>query len=242
MHQSRAIVLRQIKYSETSLILKIYSEKEGLLSFMAKGVMGKKGKLRSAQFQPLNLIDLKYREARKSDLRQILDLKVINPFTDLPFNPVKRSIAIFIAELLQNAIKEQEQNLKLFEFLYNSIHWIDLSKKGYNHFHLLFMMKLTKHLGFYPTLDLDKEAKYFDLQQGVFRSVAPPHSDFIDSEQLSAWKQLINIKLETINNLLFSNSLKRKLLQTMMMYYKLHLIHFKELNSHHILQSVFHDE
>ena len=209
---------------------------------MAKGVMGKKGKLRSAQFQPLNLIDLKYREARKSDLRQILDLKVINPFTDLPFNPIKRSIAIFIAELLQNAIKEQEQNLKLFEFLYNSIHWIDLSKKGYNHFHLMFMMKLTKHLGFYPTLDLDKEAKYFDLQQGVFRSVAPPHSNFIDSEQLSAWKQLINIKLETINNLLFSNSLKRKLLQTMMMYYKLHLIHFKELNSHHILQSVFNDE
>ena len=242
MYQSRAIVLRQIKYSETSLILKIYSEKEGLLSFMAKGVMGKKGKLRSAQFQPLNLIDLKYREARKSDLRQILDLKVINPFTDLPFNPVKRSIAIFIAELLQNAIKEQEQNLKLFEFLYNSIHWIDLSKKGYNHFHLLFMMKLTKHLGFYPTLDVDKEAKYFDLQQGVFRSVAPTHSNFIDSEQLCAWKQLINVKLETINNLLFSNSLKRKLLQTMMLYYKLHLIHFKELNSHHVLQSVFHDE
>lgn len=242
MYQSRAIVLRQIKYSETSLILKIYSEKEGLLSFMAKGVMGKKGKLRTAQFQPLNLIDLKYREARKSDLRQILDLKVINPFTDLPFNPVKRSIAIFIAELLQNAIKEQEQNLKLFEFLYNSIHWIDLSKKGYNHFHLLFMMKLTKHLGFYPTLDVDKEAKYFDLQQGVFRSVAPTHSNFIDSEQLCAWKQLINVKLETINNLLFSNSLKRKLLQTMMLYYKLHLIHFKELNSHHVLQSVFHDE
>ena len=55
-------------------------------------------------------------------------------------------------------------------------------------------------------------------------------------------KQLINVKLETIKSLMFSNSLKRKLLQTMMLYYKLHLIHFKELNSHHILQSVFDDE
>ena len=242
MHQSRAIVLRQIKYSETSLILKIYTEKEGLLSFIAKGVRGKKGKLRSAQFQPLNLIDLSYREARKSELRQIIDLKVIDPFTDLPFNPVKRTIAIFIAELTHNAIKEQETNLKLFEFLYNSIHWIDLSKEGYSHFHLLFMMKFTKHLGFYPMSDGDKEVRYFDLQQGVFSRVAPAHPYFIDSEQLSAWKQLINVKLETINNLLFSNSLKRKLLQTMMLYYKLHLIHFKELNSHHILQSVFNDE
>lgn len=242
MHQSRAIVLRQIKYSETSLILKIYTEKEGLLSFIAKGVRGKKGKLRSAQFQPLNLIDLSYREARKSELRQIIDLKVIDPFTDLPFNPVKRTIAIFIAELTHNAIKEQEPNLKLFEFLYNSIHWIDLSKEGYNHFHLLFMMKFTKHLGFYPMSDRDKEVRYFDLQQGVFSRRTPAHPYFIDSEQLSAWEQLINVKLETINSLLFSNSLKRKLLQTMMLYYKLHLIHFKELNSHHILQSVFNDE
>ena len=242
MHQSRAIVLHQIKYSETRLILKIYTEKEGLLSFIAKGVRGKKGKLRSAQFQPLNLIDLSYREARKSELRQIIDLKVIDPFTDLPFNPVKRTIAIFIAELIHNAIKEQEPNLKLFEFLYNSIHWIDLSKEGYSHFHLLFMMKFTKHLGFYPMSDGDKEVRYFDLQQGVFSRVAPAHPYFIDSEQLSAWKQLINVKLETINSLLFSNSLKRKLLQTMMLYYKLHLIHFKELNSHHILQSVFNDE
>ena len=242
MHQSRAIVLHQIKYSETSLILKIYTEKEGLLSFIAKGVRGKKGKLRSAQFQPLNLIDLSYREARKSELRQIIDLKVIDPFTDLPFNPVKRTIAIFIAELIFNAIKEQEPNLKLFEFLYNSIHWIDLSKESYNNFHLLFMMKFTKHLGFYPMLDGDNEAKYFDLQQGVFRRSAPKHRYFIDSEQLSAWKQLINVKFETINSLLFSISLKRKLLQTMMLYYKLHLIHFKELNSHHILQSVFNDE
>jgi len=242
MHQSRAIVLRQIKYSETSLILKVYTEKEGLLSFIAKGVRGKKGKLRSAQFQALNLIDLSYREARKSQLRQINDLKVIEPFTDLPFNPIKRTIAMFMAELIQNAIKEQEPNAKLFDFLYNSIHWIDLSKESYSHFHLLFMMKFTKYLGFYPMLDGHKDARYFDLQQGVFSRGEPTHSYFIDSEQLSAWKQLINVKLETINSLLLSNTLKRKLLQTMMLYYKLHLIHFKELNSHHILQSVFHDE
>ena len=242
MHQSRAIVLRQIKYSETSLILKIYTEKEGLLSFIAKGVRGKKGKLRLAQFQVLNLLDLSYRETRKSELRQIVDLKVIDPFTDLPFNPIKRTIAIFIAELIQNAIKEQEPNKKLFEFLYNSIHWIDLSEQSYGHFHLLFMIKFTKYLGFYPMLEGHKDAQYFDLQQGVFSGVRPQNTHYIDSEELNAWKQLVNAKLESNNSLIFSNTLKRKLLQTMMLYYKLHLIHFKELNSHHILQSVFNDE
>ena len=104
------------------------------------------------------------------------------------------------------------------------------------------MIKLTKYLGFYPMLEGYKDAQYFDLQQGVFSGVRPQNTHYIDSEELNAWKQLVNAKLESNNSLIFSNTLKRKLLQTMMLYYKLHLIHFKELNSHHILQSVFNDE
>jgi len=242
MYQSRAIVLHQIKYSETSLILKIYTEKEGLLSFLVKGVRGKKGKFRSAQFQALNLLELSYNEARKSKLRHIIDLKISEPFTELLFNPVKRSIATFMAELIQQCIKEEEPNPELFHFLHSSIHWLDLSQVNCSHFHLLFMMKLTKHLGFYPMLDGCDENGYFDLQQGVFTTNKPLHAYFIDSEDLSAWKELINCKLETLEGLLFSNELKRSLVQALMIYYKLHLIHFKELNSPHILQTVFNDE
>ena len=242
MHHSRAIVLQQIKYSETSLILKIYTEKEGLLSFIAKGVRGKRGRLRSAQFQPLNLLELSYSQARKSQLRQIIDLKVSEPFIDLPFNFVKRSLGIFMVELIIKAIKECETNHTLFDFLYSSIHWLDLSKQGYNNFHLLFMLNLTKHLGFYPMIDGLNEARSFDLQQGVFTKYPLQQDYIIDSDVLIAWKQLINCNLEKINSLLFSNIVKRRLLNTLMIYYKLHLSHFKELNSHHILQTVFQDE
>ena len=242
MHQSRAIVLHQIKYSETSLILKIYTEKEGLLSFIVKGVRGKKGKFRSAQFQALNLLELSYNDARKSKLRQIVDLKISEPFSELLFNPVKRSIATFMAELIQQCIKEEEPNPELFQFLHSSIHWLDLSQKNCSHFHLLFMMKLTKLLGFYPMFEIGYEEGYFDLQQGVFTRQKPLHAYFVEAEDLSAWKELINCKLETLESLLFSNELKRRLVQALMIYYKLHLIHFKELNSHHILQTVFNDD
>jgi len=242
MHQSRAIVLHQIKYSETSLILKIYTEKEGLLSFIAKGVRGKKGKFRSAQFQTLNLLELTYKEARRSELRHIIDLKISEPFTELLFNPVKRSIALFMAELIQHCIKEEEPNPELFNFLYSSIHWLDLNRGSCSHFHLLFMMKLTKYLGFYPMLDGHHQDGYFDLQQGVFSTHKPLHAYYIDSEDLNAWKELIYCKSETFDNLMFSNAIKRKLVQALMIYYKLHLIHFKELNSHHILHTIFNDE
>ena len=129
MNQSRAIVLHKVKYSETSLILKIYTEKEGLLSFIVSGVRGKKGRLRTAQFQILNLLDLSYSKGKKSQLRHITDLKISEPFSELLFNPVKRSIGLFMAELIQHCIKEEEKNVPLFNFLYNSIHWLDLSKK-----------------------------------------------------------------------------------------------------------------
>lgn len=242
MHQSRAIVLYQIKYSETSLILKIYTEKEGLLSFIVKGVRGKKGKFRSAQFQALNLIDLSYKEGAKSQLRHIVDLKISEPFTELLFNPVKRSIALFMAELIQHCIQEQEPNPELFNFLHTSIHWLDLSQGNCSHFHLLFMMKFTKYLGFYPMLEGHHQDGYFDLQQGVFSMQKPLHAYFIDAEDLRAWKELIHCTPEVLDRLKFSNELKRSLVQALMIYYKLHLVHFKELNSHHILQTVFDDE
>ncbi|MDG1850247.1 MAG: DNA repair protein RecO [Flavobacteriales bacterium] len=242
MHQSKAIVLHQIKYSESSLIVKIYTQEEGLLSFIVKGVRGKKGKLRAAQFQTLNLLELTYQKSKKSQLRLIKDLKILEPFTELLFDPVKRSVGIFIAELIQQCIKEEEPNDELFDFLYSSIHWLDLTSYNCSHFHLVFMMKLTKYLGFYPTIKDDLSQGYFDLQQGVYTQQKPIHAYSLESEELEAWKGLVHSQFENMHLLSFSNALKRSLVQALMMYYKLHLIHFKELNSHHILQTVFNDE
>jgi DNA repair protein RecO (recombination protein O) len=241
MKQSRAIVLHKINYSETSIILKIYTEEEGLLSFIVKGIRGKKGKLRLAQFQALNLLEIHYKQTGKSTLRFITDLKISEPFSDLLFDPIKRAIALFLAELIQNCIQEEEQNEELFLFLHQSIHWLDLSKDSCTHFHLSFMVKLTKYLGFAP-MENDKNAICFDLQTGEFLTYIPLHKHKIEGEELKAWKMLLDCTYENLNTLHFPNKLKRSLVQALMNYYKLHLIHFKELNSQHILQQIFDDE
>lgn len=242
MQPTRAIVLQQIKYSESSLIVKAYTQSEGLLSFIVKGVRGKKGKLRSAQFQALNLLELSYKKGKKSSLSIITDLKISEPFTELLYQPIKRSIAMFMAELIYQSIKEEEPNHELFNFLYNSIHWLDLTKEPCTHFHLLFMMKLTRFIGFEPNkLHLNKSA-FFDLEQGLYTDVKPTHNHFIEKELLNAWTALIQCEFTDIATLKFSNPLKRSLIETLMDYYKLHLVHFKDLNSHHILQQVFNDE
>ena len=241
MQQSRAIVLNKINYSETSLIIKIYTEEQGLLSFIVKGVRGKKGKLRMAQFQALNLLDINYKLSGKSTLYYISDLKIREPFSTLLFDPIKRAVALFIAELIQNCIKEEEQNTELFLFLHQSIHWLDLTKDSCTHFHLAFMMKLTKYLGFAP-LKNSSNASSFDLQTSEFLKHIPVHNYSIQGEELAGWNKLLSCSYENLKELQFSNQLKRCLVQALMDYYKLHLIHFKELKSQHILQLIFDDE
>ena len=241
MHRSRAIVLNKTNYSETSLIIKIYTEEEGLLSFIVKGIRGKKGKLRMAQFQALNLIEIDYKKSGKSDLRYLLDLKINEPFSDLLFDPIKRAVALFMAELIQNSIKEEEQNQALFQFLHQSIHWLDLSKDSCTHFHLSFMMKLTKYLGFSP-MSNKGNAVSFDLQKGAFETDDPQHNYTLKNEEMNAWSKIMECSYENLKTLHFSNQLKRNLVHALMNYYKLHLIHFKELNSQHILQLIFDDE
>ena len=51
-HKTRAIVLHCIKYSETSVIAKIYTEKLGMQSYMVKGVRAAKSKSKAAMLQP----------------------------------------------------------------------------------------------------------------------------------------------------------------------------------------------
>ena len=241
MHRSRAIVLNKTNYSETSLIIKIYTEQEGLLPFIVKGIRGKKGKLRMAQFQALNLIEIDYKKSGKSDLRYLLDLKINEPFSDLLFDPIKRAVALFMVELIQNSIKEEEQNQALFQFLHQSIHWLDLSKDSCTHFHLSFMMKLTKYLGFSP-MSNKGNAVSFDLQKGAFETYDPQHNYILKNQEMNAWSKIMECRYENLKTLHFSNQLKRNLVHALMNYYKLHLIHFKELNSQHILQLIFDDE
>ena len=103
------------------------------------------------------------------------------------------------------------------------------------------MMKLTKYLGFSP-MENSENALCFDLQNGEFLTHNPMHNYIVIGEDLDGWIALLNCKYENLKDLHFSNKLKRNLVQALMDYYKLHLIHFKELNSQHILQLIFDDE
>ena len=166
--KTRAIIIHSIRYREADLIVKAYTKSSGLKSYLVRGVLkSKKGKLRASMFQPLTILDLEAHHKDKGTLESIREAKVNPAYQTLTGNIYKSSIAMFLAEVLHQAIQEEEQNQALYQFLEESFLWLDTNEK-YANFHLLFMVKLSSFLGFYPH-QYDPDLPYFNLLDGEYQ-------------------------------------------------------------------------
>ena len=149
---TKAIVISTIKYRDTSLIVKLYTKEVGLVSYLLKGILkSKKGKLKAAYFLPLTQLTIVSSHNEKRSLQNLKEAQVNYVYKSIHTSMVKQSIVLFLSEVLGNAIQEQENNVLLYDYLENSLKWFD-SHQDVSNFHLLFMLNLTKFLGFYPDL------------------------------------------------------------------------------------------
>jgi len=236
---SRGIVLHQIKYSETSLICKIYTEKAGLQSFLIRGARKKNARIRASQLQHLSLVDIVSDQRANRDLHYLKSIKVTTPFQEIPFNIVKSSLAIFINEVLFKVVKEEEPNPSLFEFLYHSINLLDLEHENLATFHHVFLLKLSRFLGFYPQNNYSNSQPNFNMEEGAFTSMSGLLNLIIEPPLSSFLSQLIQADLQHREILHINNANRNALLDLLLDYYTLHLPDLGEFKSHLVLREVF---
>ena len=117
--KTKGIVLNSIKYGESSIICKIYTAKLGLQSYLVNGVRKKKGG--GAYYQALNILDLTVLHKNNRQLQRIKEVKANYAYKNIPFNVLKSSVALFLAEVLNKCLKEEEENQSLYCFLENSL-------------------------------------------------------------------------------------------------------------------------
>ncbi len=146
-----AIVLSSIPYSETSVICRAFTREYGLNSFLLKGAKTGRNKSKSALLRPLQVIDITHYRTNKSSLHLIKEITCNPPFIDLYSNPEKTCISLFLAELIGKTIPDQLEDQGLFDFLSDSVHYLDLSSQQYVNFHLQFIVQYFKSLGLFPT-------------------------------------------------------------------------------------------
>jgi DNA repair protein RecO (recombination protein O) len=196
----------------------------------------KRGKLNTSYFQPLTLLELEAVHKDKGSLERIKEAKVIHPYRTLHVNMIKSTMVIFLAEVIKNSIREEEKNLDLFKFLENSLIWLDDHEQIAN-FHILFLLKLSKYLGFYPD-QTNINRSHFNLLEGIFQDSKT--NDYCEEGlSVQALKQFFGTDFDEISGIKLTKATRFETLNLLLNYYKLHLHNFKNPRSLLVLKQLF---
>jgi len=236
--KTRGILLKTTKYSESSLICKILTEERGLKSYIISGVRSKKGKTSTGLLQVMSILDLVVYDNPKSNLNRIKELSNHYIYQATPYDIVKGCVGLFIIEMVQKTIKGEEEHQELFQYLLETLQFLDQTKDSPANIHLHFMLEYASHLGFGPSGAQGESQLYFHLWDGTFMPIK--EDKYALSEELSTLvSSLLHLSVTDVHRIQLARETRNQLLKQLMNYYKLHVENFPEINSHRILQEVF---
>ena len=233
--KTKAIVLSTVKYQEKSLIVKCFTQSDGLKSyFVPNAFSGKKSNQKIAYFQPLTILEIEASHKNKGKLEHFKEIKLAIPFHSINTDIFKSTMVIFLSEMLHHSIHEEEKNEDLFSFLETALLWLDNHDETAN-FHLILLLEITKFLGFYPDIS-DVDFPFFELNEGFF---SPFHGICCLSEhETFLFKRLIDLKFDS-DQKVFAGTERQILLKVILDYYSAHLEGFKKPKSLEVLKEVF---
>ena len=235
MTTTKAIVLSAIKYADYDLIVKCYTEL-GIKTFFLKRIYkSTKGKFSPSFFQLLTQLEITANFKPNQTLHFIKEVTVHYPYTSIAQDIRKQTIVVFLAEILSNVLREEEANPKLFTYVETALQWLDTHSHTAN-FHLIFLIRLSKYLGFYP--QRENEFMYFDLENGRFTNhKLSIHT--LSGEKLTQFKTLLGTNFDAIEAINFDKKIRQDLLDILIEYFELHLHGFRRPKSLEVLKTVF---
>ncbi|MGK6350611.1 DNA repair protein RecO [Parapedobacter sp. DT-150] len=237
LHKTRGIVLKSTNYSESSMVVQIFTEKFGLQSYLVNGARRPKAKIGATILQPLHLLEMVVYHRGNTSLQRIAEARQMPSFQTIPYDIVKSTVVLFLDEMLYKSLRQQSADEPLFDYLFHAISWLDMSEKMPPNFHLLFLLKLSRYLGFGPALPKPGQS-YFDLKDGVFCRSLPAHTMVLQPPHSGQLAALLAVSFEEVVSLRISSSDRRMLLTKIIDFYRLHVDNMGEIKSHDVLVEV----
>ena len=234
--------MRSVRFGESSLIVDVLTKSSGRVSFMVHIPKTSKGKIKKQYFQPMTLLDFEYDFRQRSNLQRIKDVRVSLPYSSIPIDPAKSCISLFLSEFIYYATRNEQENPTLFTYISTSLEWLDNAYEDFANFHLVFMMRLGKFLGFHPFLEDFTPGCFFDLRNGCFTLSMPLHADFLNAADAGHLYNLMRMNFDTMKLFKLSHDDRNRITEIVLRYYKLHLPNMPELQSFDILREVFAHE
>ena len=196
--KTRGIIFKAIKYSETSLILEVYTEEKGIQKYIISGVRSKGARTKVGILQPTSLVEMVAYFRANKNINRFKEIKAAHIYQMIPFDVLRGTMALFMVELAQKTIKEEEANPTLFYFLFDRFYQLDIADTLPSNFHLQFMAQLAKYLGFAPANEWSTSTPYFDMREGKFQQEEPVHQYCADTNLSQKIQQLIQNDTPTL--------------------------------------------
>ncbi len=237
--KTEAIVLRTIKYGDHKIIVDTFTKEEGRVSFSVALSSSGRGKMKKLYFQPMTLLELACDIRPNRQLQNLKEVRLAAPASSIPLHADKTAITLFLAEFLCYSLHSEQRNVALFDYICDSLQWLDAADEGYANFHLTFLMRISRFLGFYPNLEDYREGCVFDLRNSCFSATVPVHSDFIAADDASTLQQLMRMNYATMRLFRMSRQERNRITAVLLNYYRIHIPGFPELRSLEVLQQLF---
>ena len=239
LFKSTGIVFRSTKYSESSLILDIFTREKGLRSFIVSGVRSSsKSKNKASLYQHLSILDLVAYD-KDDKLARIKECRIEHHYKKLSYDVIRSSIGLFILEVCKNAIREREENIPLFDFIYSRLILLDGTEPiNLSLFIIKFMLELTEHIGFMPINNFHSDTPFFDLYNGKYLN--HNNEKYVATKEVSAAIGMIDhMTMEGLNALSYPKELRNQIIDDLVVYYRLHIEQFRELKTLEVLRVIF---
>ncbi len=216
--RAKGMVVRTVRYDESSIIADIYTDRYGMLAFMVKTKRRGRDVTRNLLLSPLAIVevDFDYREGK--NLLKIDDVRLVEAYRSLPYHPVKAAIALFLSEFLFHALRNEQPSQELYAFVASSLLWLDNSEGHFANFPVTFLLRLTRFLGIWPN---EEEVR-----------------EIVREEERRAVPYMLRMNYGTMHLFHFSRTERTRLMQVVNDYYRLHVAGFPELKSIAILREV----
>lgn len=239
MQKTRAIVLRSYKYGESQLIVDMLTREQGRLSFICSVSKSPRAKFRHNFFQPLSLLEINFDYRERARLQRLKEVRIAIPYINIPFDAVKLSIAHFLAEFVVYATRSEQANLPLYSFVETSLQLLDQTNRSCANFHLVFMLRLTRFVGFFPNLSDAGSECFFDLRNACFVIEPPHHSEFLYPVEASKLGLMMRMRYETMHLFAMSRDERNRCVELILTFYRLHIPDFPEMKSWQVLKELF---
>lgn len=243
IYSTKGIVLRSIKYGETSVIASIFTEMFGIQSYMINGVRTSGKTSKAHFFQPSTLLDLQVYHNDLKNLQRIKDLKWSVLYKNILSDVTKNSVALYMVELLQKCLNQPETNEDLFHFCEDSFLQLDVATDEITaNFPIYFTLQLTQFFGFRLNDNYSETRKIFDLQEGYFIDENSSSTNTLSAETSYYISQLLKaIHPKDLNEIKLNRNNRSEILRSMQSYYSWHIPEFGRMKTLPILSAILMD-